>query len=177
MRRVLVSHKLPTLQSGTPELDRWVEQNLQPFVSNVFDQLSYLTPEEAAFTPTIRGSGTAGTYELASNLSRYYRSGDLVYITVWVQLEAVITAGGTNDLLIAGLPFEKIEEMAPYGAVVFSGVNWTAGANLAVGFSGNSLNVIETNDNAAVGTVPVSGLAANDVIAATIAYVTNGVRA
>lgn len=181
-RRVLVSNRLPELRSGNAELDRWVSQALQPWITQAFEQISFLTPETDAFTPTIRGSGTAGTYELLTNYSRYYRSGDLVHAFVFVQLAAAITAGGTNDLNIAGLPYTMLDSQAPYGIAAFSGVNWAAGANLACTFTGSggessTLMVVETNDNAALSLVQVGGLAVNDIIVASIAYITNGVRA
>jgi len=179
--RVLVPPRLPVLQSGNKVIDAWVQEHLQPWISRSFDQLTFLNPEDDTFTPIIGGSGTAGTYEILTNYSRYHRMGDLVFVSIWVTLAAAITAGGTGDLNISGLPWVKVDSHAPYGVVVLSGVNWAAGANLAAGFGttgeSSTLFFLETNDNAAVTVVPISGVAANDLIIASIFYITNGVRA
>jgi hypothetical protein len=180
-RRVLISDSLPTLRSGNAELDRWVEQHLQTFVKQTFEQFKFLTPSEDEWTAAIRGAGTAGTYEIASQLSYYYRIGDWVFLTTQITLAAAVTGGGTSSLNITGVPFVKRASHNPVGTVVFTGVNWTAGANLAVSFVSSSnesstLQIVETTDDAAVSALVIGSLAANDIIFATIAYLTNGER-
>jgi hypothetical protein len=179
-RRVLVSQSLPALRSGNAALDRWVEQYLQAFVKETFEQFRYVTPHEDEWTAVIRGSGTAGTYEIASQLSRYYRVGDWVFLSTQIVLAAAVTGGGTSNLNITGAPFVKRASHNPVGTVVFRGVNWTAGANLAVSFASSdessTLQVTETNDDAAETALAIGSLAVNDIIVATIAYLTNGER-
>lgn len=182
-RRVLVSHRLPELRSGNAVLDAWVREHLQRFASEVFEQISYLTPETGLWTPVVRGSGTAGTYELATASGTYYRIGDIVFASVFVQFAAVVTAGGTGDLQITGIPFEKLAAATgsyyPPGAVIVGGagggIDVTAGAvSLSLGFNGataNSILVIQQSlDNAANTLLPIASVAANDIISGSIVY-------
>jgi hypothetical protein len=180
-RRVIVSHRLPELRSGNAEIDHWVAEHLQAHVSQVFEQLTYLIGETETFTASIRGSGTAGTYEIASQRSHYYRTGDLVTAFIDISMAGALTAGGTGDFQIQGLPLLKLDAHFPKGTAFLDGVNWAAGANLTSSFTSETgelgtLIIRETNDNAASTIVPVSGIAANDRIAITIQYITCGVR-
>lgn len=172
--RVLVSDALPPLRSGNPSVDAAVENHLRAFVADVYEQLRYITPQQEQWTAAIRGAGTAGTYEIASQQSWYCRIGDWVYLSTFITLAGSITGGGTGNLNITGVPFTKIASHHPVGQVALVGVNWTAGAHLGVAFTSTdestSLYVIETNDDAASAALAIGALAANDQILATIAY-------
>jgi len=130
--------------------------------------------EEGTWTPVVAGSGTAGTYELASANATYTKIGRQVTVFAYVQLAAAITGGGAGPLTITGLPFTKISGPYPIGQVLFSGVDWTAGANLCCSFgtvsASSTLFFEETNDNAGSSTVQISGVAASDYIFFTISY-------
>lgn len=173
-RRVLVSPRLPELRSGNAEIDRWFQQAVQPWIAQAFEQFSFLTPDEGDWTAIVQGSGTAGTYEIASQESHYYRIGDWVFLSTYITLAGALTAGGVGDLNITGVPFTKRASHNPVGTITLSGVNWTAGANLAIAFSTDDesavLRVVETNDNAAGAALAIGSLAASDLIAATICY-------
>lgn len=179
-RSVLVSHRLPELQSGNPVLDHWVREHLQAWISQAFEQLSYLTPEVGDWTAIVQGSGTAGTYEITTQESQYCRIGDWVFVSTYITLAGALTGGGAGDLNIAGLPYEKRADHNPIGTAAFGGVNWTAGANLTSNFTtdgeSSALKFVETNDNAAVSIVPIGGIAVSDLLLATICYLTNGER-
>jgi hypothetical protein len=135
------------------------------------------TIKAASWTPAIRGTSTAGTYEIASNRCRYARIGRLVFLTVDITMAPAVTGGGTGALSVTGIPFAKIANSYPVGAIRFSGVDWSAGANIVVAFdnftASSTLVFQETNDNAANSQVGIAGLAASDVIFGSIWYETD----
>jgi hypothetical protein len=137
----------------------------------------YNTIESGAWTATIRGSGTAGTYEIADQGCRYSRIGRLVFLDVSIIMAGAITAGGTGNLQITGAPYAKMAGTVSQGAIYASGVDYTAGASLSLSFISLAetaiLMINQTTDNAAAAAVPVSGLAANDEIYASIVYETD----
>jgi hypothetical protein len=62
--------------------------------------------EEGTFTPVIRGSSTAGTYQLAVAQGIYVKIGSQVTVLVNCQIVASgVTGGGTGSVQITGLPF------------------------------------------------------------------------
>jgi hypothetical protein len=130
--------------------------------------------EEGTFTATVAGSGTAGTYEIASQLSTYTKVGRQVTIASRIIMAAAVTGGGTNGLRIAGMPFTKAANTFPLGAVYLEGVDYTATASLSAAFDTTSTSTtiyfIETNDNAAQSSIQIAGVAANDVITFSITY-------
>lgn len=178
-RRVLVSNRLPQLRSGNAEIDRWVEQYLQAFVSQVFEQISFLTPETESFTPTLFGGSTAGTYELASNRSWYYKLGDLVFASIDFTLDNPITAGGTGSTIISGLPFEKVETYNSIWAVSTSGVDLSGHqivANMDPNTEAPTVHLNEVQDDGATVPLAIGSFAADDVLTLSGFYVTNGER-
>lgn len=179
-RRVLVSNRLPELQSGDPVIDAWVREHLQRHIAEIFEQISFLTPEEGSWTAAVRGSGTAGTYEIDSQLSRYYRIADLVVLWFHIVLDTPLTGGGAGDLQITGAPFQKMDDVNAVGTAHMSGVDWTAAANHVLGFvstdESSTLGIFEINDNAVATALAIGSLAAGDLLIGSIAYQTNGVR-
>jgi hypothetical protein len=179
-RRVLVSHRLPPLRSGNAEIDLWVDQYLQRHVAEVFEQIAYLTPEIGTFDlSSVGGSGTAGTYEIASQVNRYYRIGEFVFVTVDVTLAAAVTGGGAGDLWMSGLPYKAVDNHAAMGAVYTSGVDHAATTNYLVASvveNTTTMNINEIADNAAAAVLPITAVAANDRIIASCAYITDGER-
>ena len=130
--------------------------------------------EEGTWTPVLRGSGTAGTYETSTNVGRYTRVGRQVTIDCLMILAGSITGGGTGYAQITGLPFAMLANSGATGAVTFEGVDWTAGANLVIRpitlNSTSTLYFVETNDNAASSSVQIAGFSATDRIAFTLTY-------
>lgn len=175
-RRVLVSHRLPELRSGNAELDRWVAEHLQRHVAEVFEQIAFLTPETGSWTPAVIGSGTAGTYELATASGVYYKIADLVVFDFGIVFAAAVTGGGTGNLQITGAPFEKPEKSGlsyfPMGTVFTDGVDLAANTmNLVCTFAAensSTLLIEQIIDNAAVTPLPISAVAVNDRIYGTI---------
>lgn len=133
--------------------------------------------QSGSWTAAIRGSSTAGTYEIASQICRYTRIGRRVWLDVGITMAGAITGGGVGDLTITGLPFAKVGSSYPVGSVLLSGVDWTAGASLSLAFTGSgafsTLVITQTIDNSAFTGVPIGGLGAGDLIFGSICYETD----
>lgn len=132
--------------------------------------------EEGNWTPTVQGSGTAGTYQINTGITKctYTRVGRLVHVSAYIVLQNPITGGGTGELTVTGLPFPKGNNIAAWGSVAFNNVNYNANANLACYFGGtgssSTIYFWETNDNAGVTLTPISGVSAGCIIAFSISY-------
>lgn len=139
----------------------------------VDDVLAAPTQTNGSFTAAVRGGSTAGTYEITTQASYYYRIGDLVFATVDITFAGSITAGGTGNLQITGMPVDRDTDISPVGTVWLQGVDLAAGTTHAVcAFTGAaSLEIIEITDNAAAAAVAIGSVAASDRIIACITYV------
>ena len=142
-------------------------------VSAETDALDYY--EEGNWTPVIAGSSTAGTYQLATAQGKYTRIGRAVHLTARIIFAGSISAGGSGDLYITGVPFAKGSDSEPMGSVTTKNVDLTAGAiSLNVAFltsgSTSTLYLSETIDNAATNNVGISAVAASDQIKISITY-------
>lgn len=130
-----------------------------------------------SWTAAIRGAGTAGTYEIATQNCRYSRIGRRVWLDIFIIMSATVTGGGTSYLQITGVPFIKANNTLPQGAVYVDNVDYTGTANLTLSFTQISpssvLYINETNDNAGAVALAVAGLSANDQIFASISYETD----
>ena len=133
--------------------------------------------EEGTWTPVIRGSGTAGTYELSSYQSVYTKVGRSMTISATMALAGAITAGGTGFIEITGVPIAKAANMSFFGAVSTSGIAYTASALLLISFITNAASTIlcfnETNNNGAITNTSIGGLSASDAILFTLTYFTD----
>ena len=152
---------------------------LNPFIGVLYNDPNKLLAEmfwlRGTFTAVVSGSGTAGAYEIASQVSTYTVIGRSVTLNSKITLAAVVTGGGTTNLQITGLPYTGKAATFAYGSVVLSGVNYTtAGANIATEMDGTSHSsaiwFAETSDNAASAYIPIGSVTANNVIAFSITY-------
>ena len=133
--------------------------------------------EEGTWTPVIRGDGTAGTYELnAATAANYTKIGRQVTISAFIRLAAAITAGGTGDMQISGVPFNGVWPTNdwPQGAIILRGINFTAGS-LSIAFAGeasgqSNLYIRSTQVNATEIPILISGVSANDLIGFSFTY-------
>ena len=129
--------------------------------------------EEGTWTPTIRGSGTAGTYELATDYTTYTKIGRQVTLNGQIKLGTSVTGGGTGYLQILGAPFTKAASTVAAGAVVLSGINFT-GDFVSISFASlgatTTIFLPETVDNASSNDLPISAAVANATIQFTITY-------
>lgn len=153
------------------------EKQHRTIIATVLNELVKQFPQHGDWTAVIRGSGTAGTYEIASQNCRYTRIGRRVWLDVFIQMAAVVTGGGTGFIQITGVPFVKIANSIPIGGVRVDGVDWTAGANVVLSWNdsgvSSTLVIDEVIDNASAGNVAISGLGANDAIYGSICYETD----
>jgi hypothetical protein len=134
----------------------------------------YNTIASDSWTPTVRGSGTAGTYQTAVNRSRYTRFGRLVKVDFSVQLAAVVTGGGTGYLQVTGLPFVPALVGNPVGAALLLGVDFTTtGASLSMNIdSTGALYFFESSDIGG-SDLQISAVGANDILRGSIWYETD----
>ena len=139
--------------------------------------------EEGTFTPVIRGSTTAGTYELNTSFDDgfYQKVGRVVTVRVVVALAGSITGGGTDNYIISGLPFNyDVSHNAGKGAVACDSVDFDRTASGIVGIcvgaaSGTDsdfLRILQIEDDASFRTLPISQAAANDFFEFTYTYAT-----
>jgi hypothetical protein len=91
--------------------------------------------EEGTWTPVIRGSGTAGTYQQSITLATYTKVGRQVTLQCYILLAGVVTGGGTSYLQITGAPFTAfspnqfpctilLTDMAKSVTTLYVGVSW-----------------------------------------------------
>jgi hypothetical protein len=129
--------------------------------------------EEGTWAPTVRGSGTPGTYELATDYTTYTKIGRQVTLNGQIKLGTSVTGGGTGYLQILGAPFTKAANTVGTGAVVLSGINFT-GDFVSIAFASlgatNTLFLSETVDNSTATDLPISAAVANAQIQFTITY-------
>jgi hypothetical protein len=153
--------------------------NMRRRVMEVLNQLAALLPVEyGSWTAVIRGSGTAGTYEIATQYCRYTRMGRRVILDVWIQLAAVVTGGGTGDVQITGAPYAKKANTLPQGPLRLDGVGYTAGNALVLSHFSTAdatavLALVEVVSGAGAAAIPVSALDASDFIIGSICYETD----
>lgn len=130
--------------------------------------------EEGTWTPVLRGSGTAGTYQTATAIGRYTRIGRQVTLQCYLELAAVITGGGTGYAQLTGMPYAKAGDTTfPTGALLTTGVDWTAGTPLVAPITSGSTSILyfpEIIDNAVLNSIQISGFSAQDTLAFTLTY-------
>jgi hypothetical protein len=129
--------------------------------------------EEGTWTAVIRGSGTAGTYEIDTQFSTYTKIGRLVTANCRIDLDSSITGGGTGYVQITGLPFSKGSGRVAFGTTHLVNVDFT-GTYVTVAFispsATSTLYLVETVDNGSEIELPVSSISAGDRITFSITY-------
>lgn len=129
------------------------------------------------WTPSLRGDGTAGTYETVTAEGRWTRVGDLVTLSANLTLASSITGGGTGNLVIATLPFAPNNSTGSAGR--WWGTLFVSGVDIPGVFCGAQIHPISSStyiylyamtDNAAYSSLVPSGLAANDFMQLSISY-------
>jgi hypothetical protein len=127
--------------------------------------------EEGTWTPVIRGSSTAGTYELGTAVAAYTKIGRQVTVTAQIVTAGSVTGGGSGYAQITGLPFNNANQAV--GAVYVSSVDFS-GSYLTVAFissSGqNTIYFVETNDNAGATDLPISAVGGTRGFNFTLTY-------
>ena len=129
--------------------------------------------EEGTWTPTIRGSGTAGTYEIAVNISSYTKIGRQVTANAFIILASSVTGGGSGYAQIHGLPFSKASNNYCNGTIAVTGIDYTGTYLVCEFISVSATNVLYISDIVDGGSpidLSVSTIGANDSIKLTITY-------
>ena len=129
--------------------------------------------EEGTWTPTVSGTGTAGTYQIGTNGCTYTKIGRTVTLQGYIQFAAVVTGGGTGSLQITGLPFSKTANSYPAGSVYLALGTYTGISPIVVfgSFSASSTLLLQQNATGGYGTAVGIGFAsANAYLAFTLSY-------
>lgn len=128
-----------------------------------------------AWTPTISGSGTAGTYELSASTKCYYYQVDhLVTLFCRIILAGAVTGGGTGDVRIGNLPFDM--SASYYTGIThakLAGIAFTGSYAMIERLSSSATSIVYLYgvDNAGVVTnVPISAVGASDEISFVLQY-------
>lgn len=129
--------------------------------------------EEGTWTAVIRGSGTAGTYEITTQYSNYTKIGRVVHLESTILFAGTVTGGGTGYMQITGCPFTKMTGSAPIGVVGLDGIDFT-GTQITVGFIARTITDIlsfaEIVDAGAIVDFPISAIGANNTIGFSITF-------
>lgn len=132
-----------------------------------------LPVEYGTWTPTLRGSTTAGTYTYSTRAGFYYRIGRYIYVTCRIQLSGVTTAGA-GDMQVTGLPFTAMNVSGAFwsGPAVLAGVTgWTFSYVSAFLDTGtNVMRFYGTYNQAGSGFLAVTTAGSGDVINFSMGY-------
>lgn len=130
--------------------------------------------EEGTWTPTVYGSGTAGTYTLTIYNATYTKVGQLV--TARADFTFSAASGGTGNVRIDGLPFSYSGQRAMPAAASTQYVDTTTASGLGLFVnqttSGTSteLFLFQNRDADTYEQVPISGISTNTRIAFVLSY-------
>lgn len=146
-------------------------------ISNPGRTLLNTAMESGDWTPQVIGGATPGTYQIGSYIARYTRMGRRVWADFRIVMAGALTGGGVGNLSVAGLPYGKAANTYPIGVCGTQGVDWDPAAQLSLVFSGLGASSVlvyrEVFDNTTGVGVPITALAANDVIDGSICYETD----
>jgi hypothetical protein len=154
---------------------------LNPFIGVKFNDAYGLLADmfwtSGTWTAAIKGSTSAGTYEIASQTSTWTRIGRQITVNSYITMAGSVTGGGTGNLAVdlTSLAVNTKSGKKSVGSAMFSGIDYaTAGASISAEADGTNhasqIWFAETADNASLAYVPISGVGANDVIAFSITY-------
>lgn len=131
---------------------------------------------QGIWTPSIQGSSTPGSYPTTSNQSKWSRIGNRVFLDIDITLSGA--SGGTGNILLKSLPYNKVDLYQTLGAVMVNGIDWTVTSDyLVLGWQGSSANdsltIYEVQDNSGWTAIPISGVSSGDRIIGSISYLTD----
>lgn len=124
-----------------------------------FDNTSTLNVfSQGTFSPTIRGSGTAGTVTMTTAVGRYQKTGRIA--TVSIEADWSTLGGATGAVQCNNLPFTVVNAgSASAPSLVTSDTNNLALGVSAVGFMQPNANAATSNINYYIGSAATSGSA------------------
>jgi hypothetical protein len=129
--------------------------------------------EEGDWTPVLRGATTAGTYEQSGSNAKYTKVGRLCTLHLTLNTAAVVTGGGTGDILIQGLPFQ-VNTFGVFNVVSATGITFSKPqASFYANAATSELRILAIDN--ATGTQSLEAITvvgASDSIRGTITYLT-----
>jgi hypothetical protein len=132
--------------------------------------------EEGTWTPSVRGSSTAGTYTTAFVTATYTKVGRLV--TARFDVSFSVASGGTGDLIVEGLPFSYKDNATLTGAGFAAQLNTTASSSNGIclvnntGASATTLSLVLTRDNASLEVVVIGAVSTSTRLFFSFSYET-----
>lgn len=136
--------------------------------------------EEGTFTPVFLGSTTAGEFTYQSQIGNYTKVGDVVTCVLRVQISGVTTAAD-GELYISGLPFsaKNVTDQIYSGSIGYTGGFSSTNGPSTIRVSANGTIMVLGKSASADArdvlnvAVDASEADANDVVIATITYLTD----
>jgi hypothetical protein len=129
--------------------------------------------EEGTWTPTVIGSGTAGTYTLSGLVAYYTKIGNQV--TVFANFGFSAASGGSGYVTIGGLPFNYRTNNSALGTIIGINFDYSAGMLYAViaatsSSSTNNIFIQEAQDNTTSTEGPIAGVTTSTSFRFTYTY-------
>lgn len=129
--------------------------------------------EEGEWTPVIRGSGTAGTYEQVVTRALYTKVGRQVTLQCYITLAAVVTGGGTGYLQITGAPFTAFSpNQFPATILLTDMAKSLTTLYVGVSFANTTIMYCPEVQPTAYADFPIANAVANKTIQFTMTYFT-----
>lgn len=146
------------------------KEEIDSLLSGIDTQLAQIMPETGIFTPTIKGSTTAGAHTYSQQQGKYTKIGNQVFFS----LNIIITAkDGTmaGGVQIGGLPFAQ--SIVPYESISIGSINinMTDTAKSVGGLiAGSNISLYEFFDNANTVALPSTAILATTQIRCSGVY-------
>lgn len=135
--------------------------------------------ESGTWTPTVFGSGNAGSYEFGTVRAHYQLAGKEVRLFAHIPINS-ITAPGSGQIVIGGIPFNKRNNVASGGSVRLQGI--TLDSNVvdvvpelrAISQAYDQIYLKVTNRDGAIDSgVSITSLTAGSLIILSFSYLIN----
>jgi hypothetical protein len=101
------------------------------------------------FTPTVRGSTTAGVFTDLSSQGSWVKVGNLVFVNGQISYQALT---GTGFMQIGGIPFTAVD--IPIMQIAATNINFS-GYLVGKMFSGNLIDILQVVSGAVISNLPV----------------------
>jgi hypothetical protein len=104
-----------------------VKLNPDGTLSLAVKNVDYAAIESGTFTPSLKGTTTAGAFTYHSQLGQYTVTGNMVNVQIYLKINAITTAA-SGDLILAGLPkigtgsVDRADVVGRIGGTYFHGV-------------------------------------------------------
>lgn len=121
------------------------------------------TPTEGSWTPVLAGSGTAGSVTYTTQVGRYIRQGNLVFVNAHVLISA-ISVNPVGNMLITGLPFTASNVAGLQGAIAigrWAGLTLTASytqVGAEINLNTTQIQLVQSGSAQVVASVQGSGV-------------------